>query len=258
MAKDPMIDQILARRRERMKDPLSPDEIFTLHGAAGGELELSENERERLLERLGDDPQAAHQLLELMRFPYADEPTDASSRDQGISQRWAELRERLIATGELRQKVRTKPDAAQRLWPLAASFLMGAVLALLAGSLRAPQPAAPAPSINLPIIELADAGAGNRNAVPVRVPATADGMIVTLTSTIPRGLPPFQLSIQDPTGKHVLEVPGLEPGPGGVFVLTLPRAVIRGGSYQLELRDRDGNHVSTFLLEIADDHDPGG
>ncbi len=269
------VEQILARRRDRL-GPASLEEVFTLHDVSRDEVHLSEGDRARLLDRICADPDAARQLLSLLRFPEL--PTDYTGEGEeedrvesaNVGQRWQAFRDHLVAIGEVdghpgpadaEQRTDAIPfpilSQRPRLLSLAGSFLLGAFLVLAAGQLKGPtswtNPTRDDDGIrvNLPIVELLDDGSGiQRGSGRIRLRVSAEGLVVTLTATRLTDPGPFDLRVLDPAGKDVLHDTGLEPGPGGVFVLSLPREALGDGEYQLRL-ERGGEPVATFTLEVT-------
>ncbi|MCG8462190.1 MAG: hypothetical protein MI919_38390 [Holophagales bacterium] len=294
------LEALLEDRRERLGGSLSVEEVSRLHAAATGDAHLEPGERSHLLERLGADPEAARQLLALLRFgegvrdPYAEGPAvldrpgdgeEARAADPTANESWQRFRHHLVELGELPPDpapaspapppepepipVPARESAARRFLPLAASFLLGALLVLLGGPLwyspvdPGKDPGAGSvstpidPPINLPIVELVDGGRGETRAPGVvRLPAAAGGIVLTLAPSGLHALDPgaeVALVIGPGEGAEAGVEPqrihGLEPGPGGVFVLTLPRALLADGENRLVL-ELDGVELAVFLLEL--------
>ena len=269
MEKNPTTDRILARRQERVEDSLSLKEIFTLHSVALGEVTLEDRERNALIDRLSADPIAARKLRELLRFSHTHDNDVDSGEDQnleeGVAGRWAAFQAALASGGltaeatEVRKEARplrqTADGRSRQAWPVAASFIVGAALMLLVSSQGARRPgkvSVSTPAANLPIVELTNDGTSlRRGAESIRLPKAADGLVVALTPKDLSDNSPFSLVVVDGDSERVLELPDLLPGPGGVFVLMLPRDLVSNGKYRLDLHESNGRRAATFVLEVA-------
>lgn len=253
--------QILARHRERLGDPVSLEEVFALHDVSLGEIELSEEERSDLLERVSADPEAAKHLLNLMRFPESgNEGVEAA---ESVDARWKIFRQRILTeleaegdSGRSPVDFQPSPPTRRKFWPLAASFILGVVLMHWIApyiGLDAPTEDAPSSWVNMPIVELVDDGSDlSREPSTVRLPALSGGLVVTLYTTS-RILPeagPFQVRVSNPDNPEILLISGLEPGPGGVFVLGLPGEALTDGPHRLELL-HDEKTLAVFFLDLT-------
>ena len=252
--------QILSRHREQLGGPVSLEDVFTLHDLTLGEIELSEEERSVLLERVSADPEAAKHLLNLMRFPNSG--SEGAEAAEPLDARWAAFRQRILTDSESegvsrRSPVDSRPSSptGPRIWPLAASFVLGVVLMYWIVphiGLETDTKDAPNSWVNMPIVELVDNGSGPiREPRTVRLPTLSRGLVVTLY-TSSRNLPesgPFEVRVSTPDNPEVQIVPGLEPGPGGVFVLGLPGETLTDGPHRLELL-HDEKTLAVFFLDL--------
>lgn len=252
--------EIMAERRQELGERPSTDEMIALRAG-----ELSEEERERLLERASWDPEVARELFDLIRFPELPDGEAAPANDLGLDQRWQALRARLLSEGILPGTQQPPPEASppperarNRAWfPMAASFAAGVALTFAIGELRSPsRPGSPRETvkINLPIVELL---ALSDTATDVRrggeltvVPARIEGIVLTLSAPgLALGSGPYALEIRRGR-QEVFRSKDLVPGEGGVFVLLLPRDRLAKGAHELLLRDGSGKLVASFRLEV--------
>ena len=264
------VKKILSRRRQSLGDPVSLDEVLAFHSAIEGEAGLSPPEKDGLLDRIAADPRAARQLLSLLRFPESmdSESDDDNDEANGASteQRWTTFRKRLEANGEfidplgepsisqLAASAQSRIPSRRHFPALAASFLLGVLLTSLHELVPQPSSRGEGLWINLPIIELlAPAHGGTRTAERVQVPASAEGLVITLAAPGLEAAGTFEL-ILERGDEPVLEASGLHPGPGGVFVVTVSRQSLGAGRHRLRLvRESGGTQetMATFFLEVA-------
>ncbi len=258
------LDEILAERAEQLGDRPTTDDFIALRAG-----ELTEEERQRVLEHAAVDREVAQELFETLAFP---EPADEDDREDeaGLGRRWAALRDRMTAEGDLPAVESPEEHRATRWLPLAATFVLGAGVALLVGQVF--DPAGPQVDttpdgggavaearLNLPIVPLLpiddQAGGpriGQRGSEAVLVPAAADGVVLSLAvpELVPAEAPgPYRLELSREDGTRS-SFEGLEPGVGSVFVLALPREALADGVQELVLRARDGRRVARFELEV--------
>lgn len=255
--------EILDRHREQLGEAITLKEIFELYEASKGKAELSQEEREQLLNQVSADPEAALQLIRLMRFPVS-AASGAPEEQGGIENRWAKFRQRLIEEGDLSQDHKLLSDktlASTRsrhllpIWPLAASFLLGITLTLVISN-QAPWLSSSSNQIrtdiqvNLPVVELLQNDSQVSRGVNItELPESADAILITLTLRRSFDEAPFTLTVHNPHGSEIFQREGLLPGPGGVFVLTLPREGFTDGQHRLTLRQNQEPPVE-FLLQI--------
>ena len=255
--------QILARHRERLGDPVSLEEIFALHDVALGDVDLSEEERSDLLERVSADPEAAKRLLNLMRFP--ENEREEAETVESVESSWKVFRQRMRSEVEAERvpgissfDLKLPPSVTRfRVWPLAASFFTGVLLmswiAPHIGPGTPPKDTVSRSWVNMPIVELVDDGSDlSREPSTVRLSALSRGLVITLY-TSNRNLPesgPFNVQVSTPDDFEVQLISGLEPGPGGVFVLGLPGEILTDGPHRLELR-YDDKTLAVFFLDLA-------
>ncbi len=254
------IEEYLIRRQRERGDPASMEEILHLHDALEGEVEVSPEERQRLLERTSVDPEAARRLLHLLRFPDLPEGSEDPLAPDEVEERWSRFRDRLVSAGKLEPVPHPatptpSPSMRFRSWPLAASFLVGALVAWMALTLLDPIPSGPDTEdgrVNLHIVELLDDGTSPalRRGELVQVPSSAEGLVVTLASSDIDQPGPFDLRVLDRSGMTLLYRQGLVPGPGGVFVLSLPREILADGTVHLRLY-LEGEQVAVFVLDMV-------
>lgn len=245
------LEEILADRRRQLGERPSEDEVVAF--SAG---ELSDDERERLLEHAAVDPEVARELFDALRFPEVSGDESLEPEADGVDERWQSLRRRLVAEGDLPVKLSAAPVPPRRAaWlPLAAMFVLGVSAALVVARLRAPGPAVD-PRINLAIVELlpVDEEADVRgSAEAVAVAADTGGLVLTLA--VPALAPssgrgPYVLELTRGDGT-TSTVDGLQPGVGGVFVLDLPRGDWTEGLHELRLKDAASRPVARFQLEV--------
>jgi hypothetical protein len=248
--------EIAAERRHETGERPSMDEMIALRSG-----ELSEEARERLLERASWDPEVARELFDLIRFPELEDEA-APAEDPGTGQRWQALRARLLSEGILPGSAtppspRLLRDLVRARLPLAASFAAGVLLAFAIGEIRAFfGPATPPETvrINLPIIELpalSDASSDIRRGREITVvPADTQGVVLTLAApSIAPASGPYDLEIRRGE-QEIFRSKALVPGEGGVFVLLLPRERLAAGAHELLLRDGSGRMVARFGLEV--------
>ncbi len=255
------VEEILVERRQRFGKRPSTDEMIALRAG-----ELSDEERQRLLEHASVDPDVARDLLDLLRFPEMPAGEEPPDEGEGLDDRWQALRKRLVTEGYLPEDDPAPtpvpvpvPIGTRILLPLAASFLIGVAAALAFAQFRAlgGGTGAPAdPQINMPIVELlpvADEGPVMRGGEIAIVPGSASGLVLTLA--VP-GLAPtvgpggYGLVVTSGEGETVFWAQGLIPVEGSVFVLVLPRHRLADGAHVLLLSDGHGQPVGRFRLEV--------
>ncbi len=249
------LEEILAERRQQLGESPSTLELIALRAG-----EVSDDERRRLLELAATDPEVAHELLGVLRFPEtvdddADRLADVDDRE-GVDERWQTLRDRMIAEGDLPTAAAAQPVASSK--PHSGWLQLAAALAICVGaglvgfSLRPPN--TPVAQANPQIIELqaiaADApvrrGAGER----ANLDPDTGGVVLTLD--VLESLPEdgrYRLVILH-GNNPVATVDDLAPGRGSLLTLTVPRASWREGLHELRLLDADGKTVARFQLEV--------
>ena len=244
------IEKILAERRAEMGERPSPTDFAALREGA-----LSETERENLLERAAVDPEVASELFDVLAFPNVPREEDDSDPER----RWQVFRERIRREGSppgtAKRPLPEPLHAPRRSWlALAASFVLGAISTVAIVEMQGPADRGDGASIqvNLPIVELLPAGdPANRGDQVTRVPAGAHGVVATLAMTAPtREGDVYELRVRHPSGRVAGPVEGLEPGPGDVFVVTLPRSLLADGEVELELTDADGALFASYRLRL--------
>ncbi len=248
-----ILEEILAERRQQLGEPPSTDDFIALRAG-----ELSDDERERLLEHASVDPEAARELLGVLRFPEPSGDEDPGDDEIGVRQRWQDLRERLVAEGDFSTTPAPVPVPKRSVWwPLAAMFVLGVATTLFFGRMRQEGGSEPstAPRINLGIIELLPAGEDvdlRGGAEVATLDADSGGLVLTLAVPTLSPSPdrePYRLTMTR-SDDTTSTVEGLRPGIGGVFVLDIPREHLSDGLHELRLSDADGQSVAIFHLEV--------
>ncbi|MEM7587646.1 MAG: hypothetical protein AAF560_29940 [Acidobacteriota bacterium] len=255
------LDEILAERRQQLGDAPSTDELVALRTG-----DVTDDERQRLLELAAADPGVARELLGVLRFPQAVDDTDDKDDREGVGERWQAMRERMIAEGDLPAEDRVADDpipANEDMEPArfgrvqaAAALALAVGAAFFGYSLRAPN--VPTPQANPWIVELqaiTDATAIRRGADERATLDDATGGVV-LTLDVPEGLPEgvYRLIVLH-DNESVATVDGLVPGRGGLLSATVPRDAWRDGLHELRLVvaedvNAEGKVVARFRLEV--------
>ncbi len=254
--------EIVSDRQRQLGERPSMEQMFALRAG-----ELSEAERDRLLERAAWDPEVARELFDLMCFPdlpRGGKAKEAVGNDAGLDQRWQALRARLRSEGilpEMPSRAAPSPEPQRvRVWrwlPMAASFAAGLALAITIGVLRpAAHPESPGQGVklNLPVVELvapSDTGPdARRGGGLTAVPPNAGGIVLTLAAPgLALSSGPYDLEIRRGR-QEVFRSHDLVPGEGGVFVLLLPRERLADGAHEIILRDASGRTVASFRLDV--------
>ncbi len=249
---------VLARRRARLGDPPPPEAYADYR-----EGRLSAADRERVLEQAAVDPQVAQALLDALHFPELAPPETADPAAWDHEASWQRLRRRLVATGDLKATSRPDPEPLLRhrqahfsRWQLAAVAVLAAGLGLASGVLWRPfEP--PQPRINLPFVSLLPDASGGSRAVPAEVslPATAEGVFVTLSLEDPRRFATYQVELRDPAQQVIWKTAGLLPQSGSVLTFTLPREFLLPGRSHLILRgigsEPEPPFVASYTLNLG-------
>lgn len=239
-----VFEEVVADRRRAMGERPSLDELVDLR-----EGRLSADARERVLERAAVDPEVARELLDVLDYP-ALSPADGEADAERKAERWRRFRARQVESREAAGKGEGAPGEVVR-WPrprerrtvvssprmkLAASFLAGTLagtLGMLALRQRPPEPAAPAR--NVETAELSFDGAPGSRGGAVRLPKTAEAVLLTFGSA---RLPPasdYGILVRDSAGVEVWRRDGLVPGTGGVLTVLVPVRVLPPGGYLAEI-----------------------
>ncbi len=257
------MDRILARHRQRLGKPVSIEEIFQLHEAAEGTASLTDEDRERLLERVAADPEAAGKLRTLMRFP----EMDALAEEAGVEVRWSEFQQRLAASAPRTPADPTHPRLPETSssiflphpWLKAASLILCAGSLFMIGRFTAPKnPAAPITEelrLNVKILELSPLGAASNRGGSEKVALTAEseGLMLMMDGTGVDSTEPLTLRVTDAEGRDVAQDSGLIREESGQFVAVLPAGNLAAGAYRAELLDTADRLEATFTFEVQVD-----
>ncbi len=128
---------------------------------------------------------------------------------------------------------RSHHTRALRWLRLAALITVTAGLGLLVGLLVAPEGG----RINLALASLTPVGdsASRGEATVVRLPESAEGVLLSLGYAAAAPHPEYTLAIRDERGDAVWQRRGLRPATGGSFLVVLPAGILEPGRYELEL-----------------------
>lgn len=188
--------------------------------------------------------------------------------EEDVTRQWQRFQERL-RTSEAPTPRHAPVPPGGRLWSLLSSlrFAQAAAAALLVVSLglswtlgmQRPQDARP--RLNLPIVELVpESESGERTAAErVRIPAGADGIVLSLALLERRSYPVYEIEIQDPAGGRVWSSTALLRTSEGIFTLELPRGFLPAGELRIALWGIAGDRrdpLAVYKLAIEDAADP--
>ncbi len=235
----------------------SPEELLSYHEGEG-----TEEVRQRILRHLAACPRCTRTVLDMASFPDV-EPVDEARRVTGddLDRGWRRFQDRLREDDAAAGKVVASPASwFERLgsslrFAQAAAAVLFATTLTLAVVLLSPRDS-PRPRVNLPIVELAPDDVRRDRSETVRVPESADGVVVVLALVETRPFASYEVTIRDAAGDVVWTKPGVERSGAGIFVLEIPRTFLDPGRYRIDLAGLDDERreeLATYALEITHD-----
>lgn len=244
---------LVAATRARSDLHPPPAELLSYHAG-----ELSDDEQERILHHLASCSECARAVLDMANFPNV-EPSDPKRRLQAaeVSRRWERFRGRLREEASPPEPT-VAPTRRPRAWfaslffslrfaqSAAAALLVVTVgLSLTLFSQRRPVPESSRPRLNVHVAELipeAEDGQRTEDGLAVRVPATADSVLLSLALLDPRSFPAYEVEIRErtePESEVMWRSTGLARSREGVFTLEIPRGFLPAGRYRIAIRGLD-------------------
>lgn len=237
--------EILEARRVQSADP---DEVLRYR-----QDELTERDREHLLEHAAVSPATARALLDARTFP-AVEPAEEGDRvkTEDLDLQWRRLRNRL----QDKKKAESISEVLNSSWfgrvgPFLTSLRFARVTAAISLSalivswtvfLQSRQSKESKPRINLPIIELIPESLASERGLAreVDLPDFSTGMLLvfTLDVRVPAG--EYEVKIQDSEANEVWSSFDLRHTREGLLTLVLPRGFLPPGKYRFTIWSIDG------------------
>ena len=251
------LDKVLAKHRERLGDPVTMEELFKLHDAVLGSGSLSEEERIQLLDRVAADPDAAHKLKALMRFP----EISAGEEAEGVDERWADFKVQLPPSDAVPEEDGPGwisqfwvPDGRRRYGLLAAILVFCSVLMLWLGRTLAPGPLVESGiarvQVNTPIVELTAPGIEHRGTKRIPLPAKAQALVIVLSAPEIHTRKPLDLVVVNAKGDLISRSSGILPDEAGIFSATFSRELLGPGVYELQLQNEQREVSAAFPIEV--------
>lgn len=144
-----------------------------------------------------------------------------------------------------------EPSARRYYWPVVLSGLAaGLLIGFLGHGLLNQSPAPPIPA-NGRILSLVPTGQTMRSHQPGQMAPTGKGPLVLLLNAsgqVEAGR--FSAILSREGDEWTLEIPDLEPGPGGLFSPVIPPGLLKPGTYRLTLRDESNQEISSYAFQI--------
>jgi len=247
---------IMAARRRADGDHASPDDLVSYHAG-----ELAKDDETRVRRHLAICPDCAWAVLDMASFP--DVPArNPATAEIDVSRHWQRFQERLQPQKDAPVAAPTKNPwrwwdvgslrFAQAMAVLFALATVGLLLVRPTGERRSPEP-----HVNVVLAELVPASETairDASGDVVRVPASAEGILLTLALADPRPFPSYEIDLRDAERpERLVWTSGVERAPEGFFTVELPRGFVTSGRWRLEVKGRDGGEwvvLATYVVVL--------
>jgi len=260
----------MARRRERLGEPPTPEELLDWRDGR-----LPEAKRREVAEKMVAFPDAAQALADLEAFPDV-QPAPGVRRvgEEEVDQGWEAFRARLEAkAAHPGEEISSSPPSAAPLampiprrsregadpsWRSGVWRVAAAVLLLVAGvvigySLRGPSEGRGTDSaLNVAIARLEPRGAGGERALgraaTVPLERGSEGLTLVLSFLDPGTWEDYSVELRPQDGAPVWQARGLRPTEVGTFQFSVARSLLSAGYFEIHLHGYRGEERAPLAV----------
>jgi hypothetical protein len=252
------VSSLIVEGRQRLGPPPSIDELMAYHRG-----ELSEQEADRMQERLAHYPDSVRLLDALASYPYEGEPGDPDClSDEELERAWLSVQDHLHHQAEVvrfpsKKGQPTEGGASRQLAAIAASVLLAVGAAgtwWVYSQRRVIEPSMDVSSQ----LAIPDGFRTARGGAPtIQLSGGADGYYLSLSVIDAPPYPDYRLEILDPASPNAVPLwsrAGIERRHDDTFELWLPRSFLTVRKIEIRLYGLDDegtpNLLATYTVEV--------